>query len=136
MRMSLPEVGKSDSDHWESTTMSEEQARGAGTRIGRLYTRILELHTPVYGISDDERAARCDAQFAAVTALVGMLAETLGDVECKLAVLCRRLRSDGQSITSPNGALTLLLAESARDDLSRLGILFKIVGEPGGPSSL
>ena len=103
--------------------MSDQQRLVAGTRIGRLYTRILELHTPVYGLSDDERAARCDAQFGAVTALVGMPAETPGDVECKLAVLCQRLRSDGQGITSPNGALTLMLADSARDDVGRLALL-------------
>ena len=108
--------------------MSEEQARAAGTRIDRLHTRILELHRPVYGLSDDERAARCDAQFGAVTALVGMPAENFGDVEIKLAVLCRRLRDDGQGITSPNGALTLMLADSARDDIGRLAGL----GAPEG----
>lgn len=103
--------------------MSEEQARAVGTRIERLHTRILELHRPVYGLSDDERAARCDAQFGAVTTLVGMPAEHVGDVEIKLAVLCRRLREDGQGVTSPNGALTLMLAESARDDVGRFAVL-------------
>lgn len=85
--------------------------------------RLAHLHQPVYGLSDDERAARCDAQFEATSALVGMLAESLGDVDLKLAVLCRRLRSDGQPISSSNGKLTLLLAESVRDDISRLSVL-------------
>ena len=108
--------------------MSEEPTAAAATQIGRHYLRILPLHQPVFGLSDDERRARCEARFEAVTALVGMPAETMGDVECKLAVLCRRLRSDGQGITSPNGALTLMLAESARDDIGRLAVLL-----PNGP---
>lgn len=103
--------------------MSDQRAEAKTTLIGRHYLRILELHMPVSGLSDDQRGARCDAQFGAVTALVGMAAETLGDVECKLTVLCQRLRSDGQGITSPNGALTLMLAESARDDAHRLTML-------------
>ena len=57
-----------------------------------------------------------------------MPAENFGDVEIKLAVLCRRLRDDGQGITSPNGALTLMLADSARDDIGRLAGL----GAPEG----
>ena len=103
--------------------MSEQPMPMANSRIGRHYRRILELHVPVSGLSDDERGARCDAQFGAVTALVGMAAENIDDVTCKLAVLCQRLRSDGQSITSPNGALSLMLAESARDDVHRLAVL-------------
>ena len=49
-------------------------------------------------------------------------AETLADVDLKLAVLCARLRSEDYAPTSPNGALTALLGESAREDIGRLAI--------------
>ena len=48
-------------------------------------------------------------------------AETLDDIVSKLAVLCDRLRAEGD-IVSETGRLTLLVAESARADAARLAI--------------
>ena len=102
--------------------MVDETAFSGVTPILHWYRRLLELRHPQHGLSDDERAARCDAIFQATTALMHQPAETLADVDLKLAVLCARLRSEDYAPTSPNGALTALLGESAREDIGRLAI--------------
>lgn len=91
-----------------------------GTQIGRLYRRLVMLEQPVSGLSDQQRADRNDDIASVVGSLVRLPATTLADVADKLAVLCTRLRAEDHSPTSPNGALTALLADSARDDLGHL----------------
>jgi hypothetical protein len=49
-------------------------------------------------------------------------AESLEDIGRKLAVLCDRLRAEGD-VVSENGRLSLLVAESARADVARLSAL-------------
>ena len=90
------------------------------TQIGRLYHRLVTLEQPVTGLTDDQRAERNDAIASLVGSLVRLPAADMDDVADKLAVLCARLRAEDVSPLSANGALTLLLAESARDDLGRL----------------
>ena len=102
--------------------MTTEVTFSGTTPIAHWYRRLLELQRPQRGLSDDERAARCDAIFQATTALMRMPAETLADIELKLAVLCARLRSEDYAPTSPNGALTVLLGEAARNDIGRIAI--------------
>jgi hypothetical protein len=75
---------------------------------------------PVTGLSDDARAERNDEIAQMVGSLVRLPAAGLEDVASKLAVLCNRLRAEDCGVTAPHGALTALLAESARDDLGRL----------------
>jgi hypothetical protein len=91
-----------------------------GTQIGRLYRKLVQKEQPVTGLSDQARAERNDEITDLVGSLVRLPASTLTDVADKLAVLCSRLRAEGLSPTSPTGALTALLAESAQDDLKRL----------------
>lgn len=81
------------------------------------------LAQPMPGLTDVERAGRGDRIASAVTGLVRLPAETLGDVGCKLAVVGDRLRFEDHTLTSPFSALTILLLDSARDDLARLAIL-------------
>jgi len=97
--------------------MSEDTV---GTQISRLYHRLVTLEQPVTGLSDTERADRNDSIAGLVGSLVRLPAMDLDDVADKLAVLCNRLRAEDCGVNSPNGALTALLAESARDDLGRL----------------
>jgi hypothetical protein len=92
----------------------------AGTQIGRLYQTLVQKEQPVTGLSDEARADRNDEIARMVGALVRLPATNFDDVAAKLAVLCHRLRGEDCGVTSPNGALTALLAESARDDLGRL----------------
>ena len=99
--------------------MTAEVTFSGTTPVAHWYRRLLELQRPQRGLSDDERAARCDAIFQATTALMHQPAETLADIELKLAVLCTRLRSEDCAPTSPNGALTALLGEAVRDDIIR-----------------
>lgn len=103
--------------------MSEGKAAERGTPVARLYVRLVGLSHPVYGLSDEERGVRCDTIAAAVDRLAHLPAETLTDAGHKLAVLCTRLRGENHSPAAPSGALTVRLAESARDDLTRLAIL-------------
>lgn len=91
-----------------------------GTQIGRLFKRLVIMEQPVSGLTDDERADRNDTIMEVVGSLVKLPATGLNDVADKLAILCSRLRAEGASPTSPNGALTTLLAQSAEDDLKRL----------------
>ncbi|MEI7611240.1 MAG: hypothetical protein WCJ64_27960 [Rhodospirillaceae bacterium] len=92
----------------------------AGTQIGRLYQTLVQKEQPVTGLSDEARAERNDEIGRMVGSLVRLPAAGLNDVAAKLAVLCNRLRTEDCGVTSPHGALTALLAESARDDLGRL----------------
>ena len=91
-----------------------------GTQIGRLYQKLVQREQPVTGLSDEARAERNDEIAGMVGSLVRLPAANLDDVAAKLAVLCSRLRAEECGVNSPNGALTALLAESARDDLGRL----------------
>jgi len=92
----------------------------AGTQIGRLYQTLVQKEQPVTGLSDEARADRNDEIARMVGSLVRLPAADFGDVVAKLAVLCNRLRAEDCGVTSPHGALTALLAESARDNLGRL----------------
>ncbi len=102
--------------------MTVEPAFSGTTPVAHWYHRLLELKRPQRGISEDERAARNDAIFQATSALMHQPAETLADIDLKLAVLCARLRSEDFAPTSPNGALTALLGESVREDVGRLSV--------------
>ena len=102
--------------------MTTEPAFSGTTPVAHWYRRLLELQRPQRSLSDDERAARNDAIFQATTALMRQPAETLADIECKLAVLCARLRSEEYAPLSPGGALTVLLGEAVRDDIGRIAI--------------
>jgi len=93
---------------------------GAGTQISRIFQRLARLQQPEYGLSDDERGERNDRIANAVTGLMRVPGDTLDDIGCKLAVVCARLRAEDHCPSSPNGALTILLAESARDDVVRM----------------
>jgi len=91
----------------------------AGTQIGRLYQTLVQKEQPVTGLSDEARADRNDEIARMVGSLVRLPAAGLDDVVAKLSVLCNRLRAEDCGVTAPHGALTALLAESARDDLGR-----------------
>lgn len=99
--------------------MSEEASSPATTPVGRAYRKLLQVQRPQYGLSDQARADRCDGIAGATTVMMRHPAETPDDVACKLAVLCDRLRAEGD-VVSENGRLTLLLAEAARADVERL----------------
>ena len=99
--------------------MSEKVLPPATTPVGRGYRRLLQVQRPQYGLSDQARADRCDAIAGATTVMMRHPAETPEDIVCKLAVLCERLRAEGD-VVSENGRLTLLLAEAARADVERL----------------
>ena len=101
--------------------MSEEALPPVTTPVGRSYRKLLQVQRPQYGLSDDARAARCDAIAEATTILMRHPAESLEDIASKLAVLCDRLRAEGD-VVSENGRLTLLIAEAARADAARLEI--------------
>lgn len=101
----------------------------SGTQIGRLYQRLVTREQPVTGLTDGERADRNDVIAGMVGSLVRLPATNLDDVAAKLAVLCNRLRAEDHSPISPYGALTALLAESARDDLGRLILRSAVRGE-------
>lgn len=103
--------------------MNDGDATGQDTPVQRLYRGLVMLAQPMPGLTDAERAGRGDRIASAVTGLVRLPAETLGDVGCKLAVVGDRLRSEDHTLTSPFSALTILLLNSARDDLARLAIL-------------
>lgn len=103
--------------------MNDGDATGQDTPVQRLYRGLVMLAQPMSGLTDTERAGRGDRIASAVTGLVRLPAETLGDVGCKLAVVGDRLRSEDHTLTSPFSALTILLLDSARDDLARRAIL-------------
>jgi hypothetical protein len=107
--------------------MNAEMLPAADTPVSRSYRKLLIVQRPQNGLTDNERAARCDAIADATTTLMRHPAETLDDVVHKLAVLCDRLRAEGD-VVSENGRLTLLIAESARADVARLVI--RIIGSP------
>ena len=92
----------------------------AGSQIGRFYQTLVQKEQPVTGLSDQARADRNDEIARLVGSLVRLPAAGLEDVAAKLSVLCSRLRAEDCGVNSANGALTALLAESARDDLGRL----------------
>ena len=102
--------------------MTAEPAFSGTTPVAHWYRHLLELKRPQRGLSEDDRAVRNDAIFQATSALMHQPAETLADIDLKLAALCARLRSEDCSPTSPNGALTVLLGESVREDVGRLAI--------------
>jgi len=102
----------------------------AGTQIGRLYQTLIQKEQPVTGLGDQARAERNDEIARMVGSLVRLPAAGLEDVAAKLAVLCNRLRAEDCGVTSPHGALTALLAESARDDLGRLILRAAAPGRP------
>lgn len=108
--------------------MNDGDAIGQDTPVQRLYRRLVGLAQPMSGLTDAERAGRGDRIASAVTGMVRLPADSLGDVGCKLAVVGDRLRTEDHTACSPFGALTILLLDSARDDLVRLAIL---TAEPG-----
>ena len=99
--------------------MPEKSLSVAETPVARSYRKLVALQRPQYGLTDDARAARCDSIAEEATVLMRHPAETLGDIVCKLAVLCDRLRAEGD-VSSENGRLTLLVAEAAQADAERL----------------
>lgn len=99
--------------------MSHDSLLPPETPVARGYRRLVALQRPQYGLTDDARAARCDAIAEAATVVMRHPAETPADIACKLTVLCDRLRAEGD-VVSENGRLTLLLAEAARADVLRL----------------
>ena len=101
--------------------MTNETLPPAKTPVVCSYMRLLQLQRPQYGLTDDARAARCDSIAEATTVLMRHQAETLDDIACKLAVLCDRLRAEGD-VVSENGRLTLLIAEAARADAARMAM--------------
>ena len=102
--------------------MSDDSLLPPETPVARSYRNLLLLQRPQYGLTDDARAARCDTIAEATTVLMRHPAESLEDIANKLAVLCDRLRAEGD-VVSENGRLTLLIAEAARADAARLAIL-------------
>lgn len=111
--------------------MIDDTTTDPGTPVERLYIRLIRLTHPVHGLTDEERADRCDAINQGVGALARLPAECVGDVERKLAMLSTWLRTADHTSTSLFGILTILLAESARDDLARLAI--PAPADPAGP---
>ena len=101
--------------------MSDDSLLPPETPVARSYRRLVALQRPQNGLTDDARAARCDSIAEATTVLMRHPAETLDDIVCKLAVLCDRLRAEGD-VVSENGRLTLLIAEAARADAARLAM--------------
>lgn len=103
--------------------MTDGNSTGQNTPVQRLYRRLVALSQPASGLTDAERAGRGDRIASAVTGMVRLPAESLGDVGCKLAVVGDRLRTEDHALASPFGTLTILLLDSARDDLARLAVL-------------
>ena len=101
--------------------MTNESFPLAETPVTRSYRNLVTLQRPQYGLTDDARAARCDSIANETTVLMRHPAETLDDIACKLAVLCDRLRAEGD-VVSENGRLTLLIAEAARADVARMSV--------------
>ena len=101
--------------------MSDDNLPPPETPVARSYRTLVALQRPQHGLTDDARAARCDAIAGATTLVMRHPAEALDDIVCKLAVLCDRLRAEGD-VVSENGRLTLLIAEAARADAARLAI--------------
>ncbi len=101
--------------------MTDEAFPPIGTSVSRSYRNLVTLQRPQYGLTDDVRAARCDSIAETTTVLMRHPAESLDDIACKLAVLCDRLRAEGD-VVSENGRLTLLIAEAARADAARLAV--------------
>ncbi len=101
--------------------MTDEALPPTGTPVTRSYRNLVTLQRPQYGLTDDARAARCDSIAEATSVLMRHPAETLDDIACKLAVLCDRLRAEGD-VMSENGRLTLLIAEAARADTARMAM--------------
>ncbi|MBF0561274.1 MAG: hypothetical protein HQL37_04485, partial [Alphaproteobacteria bacterium] len=87
--------------------MSTETLPIPETPVARGYRKLVALQRPQYGLSDDARAGRCDSIAEATTVLMRHPAETLDDIVSKLAVLCDRLRAEGD-VVSETGRLTLL----------------------------
>lgn len=83
-------------------SMNDGDATGQDTPVQRLYRGLVMLPQPMPGLTDAERAGRGDRIAAAVTGLVRLPGETLGDVACKLAVVGDRLRSEDHTLTSPS----------------------------------
>lgn len=100
--------------------MSRDSTTGSETAIGRLYRRLVALTQPASGLTDEVRAGRNDQIAFLITSMARLPAEGLPDVGTKLAVVGMRLRTEDHSPASPFGFQTLLLLESARDDLARL----------------
>ncbi len=82
--------------------MTTETTFTGTTPVAHWYRHLLELKRPQRGLSEDDRAVRNDAIFQATSALMHQPAETLADIDLKLAALCARLRSEDYSPTSPN----------------------------------
>lgn len=99
------------------------------TPVYRRYRELMMASRPETGLTDEERGARGDRIASMVTALVRLPSETLEDVGCKLAVVGDRLRSENHTVSSPFGALTMMLLISAHDDLSRLAVTLGAGGE-------
>ena len=101
--------------------MTDESLPLTETPVTRSYRNLVSLQRPQYGLTDDARATRCDSIAEATTVLMRHPAETLDDIAYKLAILCDRLRAEGD-VVSENGRLTLLVAEAARADAARLAV--------------
>lgn len=102
--------------------MIDNSTTESGTPVERLYVRLVRLAHPVHDLTDEARAARCDAIAQGVGALARLPSERLADVERKLAMLSTWLRTEDHASTSLFGLISILLAESARDDVARLAI--------------
>ena len=92
------------------------------TMAEQAYVRLIRLTQPVSGLTDDERGARGEAIAHAMSVLARAPGETVTDIERKIAVLGTLLRNGDLSPTSTYGMLAILLADSARDDLTRLAL--------------
>lgn len=111
--------------------MTDTDPAGLNTPVARAYARLVQLSQPQYDLSEDDRAARGDRLAQAIEALVRLPAETVMDVERKLAVLCSRLRASG-GMASVEVVTDYMLAESARDDLRQLVLR---AAAPVGPNA-
>jgi len=93
----------------------------ASTSIGRLVRRWLTDSCPVPGAGEEETATRCDRLADAVQSLGILPAQDWTDTAAKLSVLTARLRQTA-SAADLDAMLSVLLAESVRDDVVRLSV--------------
>lgn len=107
----------------------QREPGGGDTPVRRVHERLLALSVPVSGLGEEGLAERSRVQAALVEELVRAPAVGLEDVWRKVTWVGERLRQEGHVRSSAFGALTLLLLDSARDDLLGMAAFARRGGE-------
>ncbi|MFV3130545.1 hypothetical protein [Niveispirillum sp. KHB5.9] len=113
-----------------------KEPRGGDTPVRRLHQKLIDLSCPLPGLSEDARVERNQQQAVTVTALAQMPAVGPADVWRKVAVVGDRLRTEGHARSSAFGALTLMLLDSACDDLAAMAAYSASAGDRRGQETI